>query len=141
MLGLYINSTDMIKSVGKQFTDDEKLRIRMGYMANITTSKLKIGACLRVRDLGEGGKRFVWMSKELMDKVKGKKKAHGMWEEGLSTWEECRNVVRSCWDVMWKAKAILELNLAEEEVKVNEKCFLSVSKVKGRLRKCGSPTK
>lgn len=53
MLGLYVNSTDMIKSVGKQFTDDEKLRIRMGYMANITTSKLKIGACLRVRDLGK----------------------------------------------------------------------------------------
>ena len=70
---------------------------------------------------GEGNKRFVWMSKELMDKVKGKKKVHRMWEEGLSTWEECRNAVRSCWDVMRKAKAILELNLAKEEVKDNKK--------------------
>lgn len=43
----------MIKSAGKQFTDSEKLTIRMGYVANITTSKLKIGACLRVRNLGK----------------------------------------------------------------------------------------
>lgn len=44
-----------------------------------------------------------------------------MWEKGLSSWEECRNVVRSCRVVMRKAKSILELNLAKEEVKDNKK--------------------
>lgn len=37
---------------------------------------------------GQGGKRPVWMSKELMDKLKGKKVVHEMWKKGRSTWEE-----------------------------------------------------
>ena len=74
------------------------------------------------------------MSKELMDKLKGKKKVHEMWKKDLSTWEEYRNVVRACRDAMRKAKALLELNLAKE-VKDNKKGFLSMSAVKGRLEK------
>ena len=53
------------------------------------------------------------MSKELVHKLKGKKKVHEMWKKGLTTWEECRNVARACRDATRKAKARLELNLAK----------------------------
>ena len=33
------------------------------------------------KKLGKGGKRPKWMSKELMDKLKGKKKVHEMWKK------------------------------------------------------------
>lgn len=50
----------------------------------------------------------------------------------MSNWEEYRNVVRACRDVMWKVKAHLELNLARE-VKDNKKgLFLSISITKRR---------
>jgi len=61
-------------------------------------------------------------------------------KNGLSTWEEYRNVVRSCRYAMRKAKALLEFKLAKE-VKDNKKGFLSMSTVKERLRKMCSPTK
>lgn len=41
---------------------------------------------------GKGGRRLAWMSKELMDKIRGKNTVHKMWKKGLSTWEEYRNV-------------------------------------------------
>lgn len=65
------------------------------------------------------------MSKEWMDKLKGKKNVHEMWKKGLSTWEEQRNIVRACRDAKRKTKALLELNLAEE-VKDNKTGFLSI---------------
>jgi len=43
---------------------------------------------------GKDGRNPEWMSKELMDKLKGKKKVHEMWKKGLSTWGQYRNVVR-----------------------------------------------
>ena len=54
------------------------------------------------------------MNKELMDKLKGKKKVHEMWKKDLSTWEEYRNVVRACRDTTRKGKALLELNPVKE---------------------------
>uniref|UniRef100_A0A803Y5L6 Uncharacterized protein n=1 Tax=Meleagris gallopavo TaxID=9103 RepID=A0A803Y5L6_MELGA len=62
------------------------------------------------------------MSKELMRNLKGKKKAHEMWKNGLTTWEEYRNVARACRDATRKAKARLELNLAKV-IKDNKKGF------------------
>lgn len=38
---------------------------------------------------GKGGKKPTCMSKELMEKVKWKKKVHRMRKRGLATWEEC----------------------------------------------------
>lgn len=37
-----------------------------------------------------------------------------MWKKGLSSWEEYRNVVRTCRDVTRNAKAHLEMKLAKE---------------------------
>ena len=54
------------------------------------------------------------MNKELMEKLKWKKKVYGMWKMGLATWEEYRNVARACSDAIKKAKAHLELNLVRE---------------------------
>ncbi|GAB0178706.1 mitochondrial enolase superfamily member 1 [Grus japonensis] len=75
------------------------------------------------------------MSKELLEKLKGKKFTE-CGKKGLATWEEykdvvrmCRNVVRMCRDVVkmcrdatTKAKDHLELNLARN-VKDNKKGF------------------
>jgi len=54
------------------------------------------------------------MNKDLMDKLKGKKKIHEMWKKDLSTSEEYRNIPRPCRGATRKAKALLELNLAKE---------------------------
>ena len=66
------------------------------------------------RILEKGDRRPVWMSKELMDKIKGKKKVYEVWEKGLSSLEECRSVVRACRIVTRKAKAHLELKLVKK---------------------------
>lgn len=76
------------------------------------------------------------MSKEQMDKLKGKKNVHEMWKKGMSTWEEYRKIIRACRDK--NTKALLELNIVEE-VKGNKKGFLSISKVKRRPGKMRVP--
>ena len=86
----------------------------------------------------KGGRRPVWMSKELMHKLKGKKKVHEMWKKGLTTWEEYRNVVRACRDVTRKAKAHLELYLAKE-IKDNRKGFLKYVSSKRKTRENVGP--
>jgi len=78
------------------------------------------------------------MNKDLMDKLKGKKKIHEMWKKDLSTSEEYRNIPRPCRGATRKAKALLELNLAKE-VKDCKEGFLSMSTVKGRLGKMWVP--
>ena len=62
----------------------------------------------------KGGRIPAWMSKELMDKLKERKKAHEIWKKCLSIWEEYRNVARACRVSVRKAKAHLELNLAKD---------------------------
>ena len=85
--------------------------------------------------MGKGSKRPVGMSKELTDKLKGKKNIHDQWKKGLSTCKEYRNVVSACRDATRKAKALSEFHLAKE-VKDNKKRFSrSMSAVKGRLGK------
>ncbi|GAB0205276.1 mitochondrial enolase superfamily member 1 [Grus japonensis] len=73
------------------------------------------------------------MSKELLEKLKGKKEVYRMWKKGLATWEEYRNVVRVCRDAMRKAKAQLELNLAKD-VKDNKKGFFKYLSSKRETR-------
>ena len=85
--------------------------------------------------MGKGSKRPVGMSKELTDKLKGKKNIHDQWKKGLSTCKEYRNVVSACRDATRKAKALLELNLAKEVKDIMKGFFKSMSTVKGRLGK------
>ncbi|GAB0179468.1 mitochondrial enolase superfamily member 1 [Grus japonensis] len=78
------------------------------------------------------------MSKELLQKLKGKKEVHSVWKEGLAIWEEYRNVVRVCRDATRKAKAHLELNLARD-VKDNKKGFFKYISRKRKTRENVSP--
>ncbi|GAB0204878.1 mitochondrial enolase superfamily member 1 [Grus japonensis] len=73
------------------------------------------------------------MSKELLEKLKGKKEVYRMWKKGLAIWEEYRDVVRECRDAMRKAKAHLELNLARD-VKDNKKGFFKSISSKRKTR-------
>ena len=50
------------------------------------------------------------MIKELLVKPKWKSRVYGMWREGQATWEEYRNVVKTCRDATRKAKLHLEFN-------------------------------
>ncbi|NXU46786.1 YTX2 protein, partial [Drymodes brunneopygia] len=70
----------------------------------------------------KGARRPAWLNKELLGKLKWKKRIYGSWKEGLVTWEEYRTVVRGCREAIRKAKASLELNLASQ-VKDNRKGF------------------
>jgi len=63
------------------------------------------------------------MSKELLVELRWKRKVYGIWKEGQTTWEECKNVVRACRDPTRKAKVHLELDLARDG-KDNKKVFL-----------------
>ncbi|GAB0209695.1 mitochondrial enolase superfamily member 1 [Grus japonensis] len=78
------------------------------------------------------------MSKELLEKLKGKKEVYRMWKKGVATWEEYRNVVRVCRDATRKAKAHLELNLAGD-VKDNKKGFFKYISSKRKTRENVGP--
>ncbi|PKU33700.1 glycerol kinase [Limosa lapponica baueri] len=64
---------------------------------------------------GKGSRRPAWLSRELLQKLK--------WKNGLTTWEDYKNVIRVCRDERRKAKASLELKLARD-VKVKKKGFV-----------------
>ncbi|GAB0183494.1 hypothetical protein GRJ2_000814700 [Grus japonensis] len=81
----------------------------------------------------KGGRRAAWMSKELLEKLKGKKEVSSMWKKGLATWEEYRNVVRVCRNAARQAKAHLELNLARD-VKDKKKGFFKYISSKRKTR-------
>ncbi|KFO79625.1 hypothetical protein N303_03515, partial [Cuculus canorus] len=68
------------------------------------------------------GKRLVWLSRELLVKLKKKKELHRQCKQGQGTWGVYRDTARLCRDEVRKAKAQLELNLARE-VKTNKKGF------------------
>ena len=75
------------------------------------------------------------MSKELTDKLKGKKNIHEQWKKGLSTCKEDRKVVSACRDATRKAKALSEFNLEKEVKDKKKRIFRSMSTVKGSLGK------
>ena len=66
------------------------------------------------------------MSKELINKIKRKRKVYEVWKKGLSSWEEYRSVVRACRDATRKAKAHLEVKLAKEITDNKKLFFLSM---------------
>ncbi|PKU46095.1 rna-directed dna polymerase from mobile element jockey- hypothetical protein [Limosa lapponica baueri] len=73
---------------------------------------------------GKRSRRPVWLSGELLKKLKWKKEVYTEWKKGLTAWEDYKNVVRVRRDEMRKAKASLELKLARD-VKVNKKGFFN----------------
>jgi len=79
------------------------------------------------------GRRPAWLNKELLEELRWKRKVHRMWKEGQATWEEYRNVARTCRDATRKAKAHLELNLAGD-VKNNKKGFFNYISSKRKAR-------
>jgi len=81
----------------------------------------------------KGGRRPIWMSKELLAEIRWKRKFYAMWKEGQATSEEYRNVVRACRDATRKAKVHLELNLARD-VKNNKKGFFNYTSSKEKAR-------
>ncbi|GAB0202599.1 mitochondrial enolase superfamily member 1 [Grus japonensis] len=78
------------------------------------------------------------MSKELLEKLKGKKKVYRMWKKGLATWEEYRDVVRVCKVATRKGKAHMELKLARD-VKDNKKGFFKYISSKRKTRENVGP--
>jgi len=82
----------------------------------------------------KGGRRPAWMSKELLGKLKWKRKVYRMWKEGQATRQEYRNVVRACREATSKAEVHLELNLARD-VKNNKKGFFKYISSKPGLGK------
>ena len=86
----------------------------------------------------KGGRRPAWMSKEILAKLRWKRKVHGKWKEGQATWEEYRNVVRACRDATRKVKFHLELNLASD-VKDNKKSFFKHISSKWKTRENVGP--
>ena len=86
---------------------------------------------------GKGDKRLTWMSKELMDTLKRKKKVHEMWKKGLSTWEEYRNVDRVCRDATRQAKELLEFNFTKQ-IKDNKKVLFYVNSKRMTKENIGS---
>jgi len=86
----------------------------------------------------KGGRRPTRMSKELLVKLRRKRKVYGMWKERQTTWEEYRNVVRACRNARRKAKVHLQLNLARD-VKDNEKGFFKYISSKRKTRENVGP--
>jgi len=60
-------------------------------------------------------------------------KVHRTWKEGQATWEEYRNVVRTCREATRKARVHLELNLARD-IKDNKKGFFNYISSKWKTR-------
>jgi len=94
------------------------------------------GMCIpKIKKSGKGGRRPEWskMNKLIMENLKWKKKVYRMWKRGPAIWQEYKNVIRARRDVMRKAKAHLELNLAKE-VKDNKKGFVECVNRKRKIR-------
>ncbi|PKU36831.1 rna-directed dna polymerase from mobile element jockey-like [Limosa lapponica baueri] len=77
-----------------------------------------------IKFTGKGNRKPVWLSSELLKKLKWKKEVYSEWKKGLTTWEDYKNAIRVCRDETRKAKASLELNVARS-VKVNKKGFFN----------------
>ncbi|KFP87215.1 hypothetical protein N311_12073, partial [Apaloderma vittatum] len=67
-------------------------------------------------------RRPAWLTKDLLGRLRWKRRVYKFWKEGLATWVEYRTAVRECREAIRKAKASLELNLVRE-VKGKRKGF------------------
>ena len=72
--------------------------------------------------MSQRGRRPAWMNRELLLRLREKKRIYRLWKEGQATQNEYKEVVRMCRGEIRKAKAHLEFNLAAG-VKRNKKLF------------------
>ncbi|KFR00034.1 hypothetical protein Y956_06354, partial [Nipponia nippon] len=79
------------------------------------------------------GKRPAW----LWVKLKGNKRMHRQWEQGLVSWEEYGDAAWLCKDGIRKANASLELNLARDAK--NNKGFYTYVNQKRKVKESISP--
>ncbi|KAJ7401326.1 hypothetical protein BTVI_97118 [Pitangus sulphuratus] len=56
----------------------------------------------------------VWMSKDLLLRLRSEKEMHSQWEQGQVTWGEYRSMVQMCRDGIEKVKALMEQDLARD---------------------------
>jgi len=87
--------------------------------AFLSAQELSIPRCSKP---GQEGKRLVWLNRDLLVKLKSKKKMHRQWKRGQVPWEEYKEAARLCRDGIRKANAQPELFLARD-AKNNKKGF------------------
>ncbi|KFQ63524.1 hypothetical protein N334_07076, partial [Pelecanus crispus] len=92
----------------------------------------------RCKKSGKEGRRPAWKSRDMLVKLKGKKKMHRQWKQGQVSWEEYRDAARLCRDGVRKAKAQLELNLAKG-AKNNNKGFYRYVSQKRKVKESMAP--
>jgi len=78
------------------------------------------------------------MSKELLVELRWMRKVYRMWKEEQATWEEYRNVVRTCREATRKANAHLELNLTRD-IRDNKKGFFKYISSKQKTKENVGP--
>lgn len=83
------------------------------------------------RKSSRAGWKPVWLSKDLLRKLRSKKEMHSQWEQGQVTWGVDRDTVQVCGDGIRKTKVKLEQGVARD-VKNNRKGFC---KYIGQIRK------
>ncbi|XP_068520926.1 uncharacterized protein [Anas acuta] len=86
------------------------------------------------------GRKPVWLSNDLLVKLRQKKELHRQWKRGRVLWEEYRNAVWTCRDGIRKAKALTELNLARD-AKNNKKGFYKYIGQKRKTKESVPPLK
>lgn len=64
--------------------------------------------------MGKEGRRPTWLSKDHLVKLKCKKEMHRQSKQGHVSWKEYREAGQMCRNVISKAKAQLELDLARD---------------------------
>ena len=74
---------------------------------------------------GRWGRRLAWLTRDLILKLRRKKKVYGCWMEGQATRKAYRDAVCVCREKICVAKAHLELKLAVS-VRENKKGFLDM---------------
>ncbi|TRZ10607.1 hypothetical protein HGM15179_016504 [Zosterops borbonicus] len=89
------------------------------------------------RKTSRRGKRPAWISKEVLDEIRNKKRMYRFWKEGQVPWEVFKGAARECRKKIREAKAQFELQMATS-VKDNKKCFYKYinGKRKGKANLC-----
>ncbi|KAK4806898.1 hypothetical protein QYF61_012619 [Mycteria americana] len=106
---------------------DVKVEGSLGCSDHVTTNKVtqpatQEGSIHNEQELRQKCQEACVDEQELLAKLKHKKEAYRGSKQGRVTWEEYRNIVQASRDEVRKAKAHLELNLAND-VKGNKKGF------------------
>ncbi|KAK4828902.1 hypothetical protein QYF61_001460 [Mycteria americana] len=79
------------------------------------------------------GRRPAWLNRELLLRLRKRRRVYHFWKKGQATQEEYRDLVKSCRERIRKTKAQLELNLATV-VRDNKKCFYKYINNKKRAK-------